>query len=45
MNQQIKGKIQWFLKQWDLRKHNGNISNGEALIDKVNIESLEIYEN
>ena len=39
MNQQMNEKIMGFTE------HNGNTSNGEALIDKLNIKSLEIYEN
>ena len=39
MNQQMNEKIMGFTE------HNGNASNGEALIDKLNIKSLEIYEN
>ena len=27
------------------RKHNGNSSNGEALIEKINIKDFEYYEN
>ena len=33
-----------FLKEWDLRRHNGKTSNSEVPIDKINIEILEIFQ-
>ena len=33
-----------FWKKWDLQTHNNSAPNGEALIDKVNIKSLEIFD-
>ena len=42
-NQEINEKIQNSFKPWDLRKHNSNASNSEALVKKENDYSLEIY--
>ena len=45
-NQRMNGKKSYIcVNNWELRRHNGNTSNGEVPIDKVNIKILEIYVN